>query len=107
MLSNQDLRVSGDAVNLKIDLVTHGDNLLHATVLPLWRLFSHREHESLSLCGARSGWIHSQYQRCLTDLPLARRPVRLLHRARRGMTTGKVMKTPDELAEMLRLRACG
>ncbi|WP_456664841.1 transposase family protein [Bradyrhizobium sp. LB13.1] len=34
-------------------------------------------------CGASSGRIHSRYQRCLTDLPLAGRPVRLVVVARR------------------------
>jgi len=34
-------------------------------------------------CGASSGRIHSRYQRRLTDLPLAGRPVRLVVVARR------------------------
>lgn len=34
-------------------------------------------------CGASSGRIHSRYQRRLTDLPLAGRPVRLVIVARR------------------------
>src|SRR3979490_3033547 len=34
-------------------------------------------------CGASSGRIHSRYQRRLTDLPLAGRPVRLMVVARR------------------------
>lgn len=34
-------------------------------------------------CGAQSGRVHSRYQRCLADLPMAGRPVRLLLLARR------------------------
>ena len=34
-------------------------------------------------CGTQSGRVHSRYRRCLADLPMAGRPVRLLLLARR------------------------
>ncbi|WP_434082931.1 transposase family protein [Acidisoma cladoniae] len=34
-------------------------------------------------CGTQSGRVHSRYHRCLADLPIAGRPVRLRVRARR------------------------
>jgi transposase len=34
-------------------------------------------------CGTQSGSVHSRYHRCLADLPIAGRPVRLRVRARR------------------------
>ncbi|MDH2347758.1 transposase family protein [Bradyrhizobium sp. SSUT77] len=42
-----------------------------------------RDNSRCPGCGASSGRIHSRCQRCLTDLPLAGQPVRLVVVARR------------------------
>ncbi len=49
-------------------------------------LITVRSIESTSICpgcGTRSGRVHSRYHRCLADLPIGGRPVRLMVRARR------------------------